>query len=56
MIEHIVWLQELRETARLAARAVSGAGRLNVTHDMIVPRSHRSLQASASTPAMLQQQ
>ena len=56
MIEHMVWLKQLRETTQLAAKAVSGASRINVGHDLIVPRSHRGLQASASTPAMMQQQ
>ena len=54
MIEHMVWYDQLRETTRKAAKTVSGAGRLNVTHDLIVPRSHRALQTSSSTPAMMQ--
>lgn len=56
MIEHIVWLNQLRETTQLAAKTVSGASRLHAGSDLIVPRSHRGLQASASTPAMMQQQ
>ena len=55
MIEHMIWLQQLRETTQLAARAVSGASRINVTPNLIVQRSHRGLTASASTPAMMQQ-
>ena len=55
MIEHMIWFEQLRETTRLAAKALaSGAGRINVTHDMIVPRSHRPLQPSVSTLAMMQ--
>lgn len=57
MIEHIVWLKQLRETTQLAAKTVSGATRIQgAGSDLIVPRAHRGLQASASTPVMMQQQ
>lgn len=55
MIEHMVWYERLRETTQLAAKALAaGAGRINMTHDLIVPRSHRPLHPSASTPAVMQ--
>ena len=56
MIEHLVWLKMLRETTQAAAQTVSGASKINVTSNMIVQRAHRGLTASASTPAMMQQQ